>query len=46
VLPLFYNGDLIAPALSTTVIALTSGLVAGAITGFALVWIVRGPDKV
>jgi len=46
VLPLFYNGDLIPPAVSTTVFAVTSGLVAGAITGFALVWIVRGPDKV
>ncbi len=46
VLPLFYNSDLIPPGVSTTVIALTSGLVAGAITGLALVWIVRGPDKV
>ena len=46
VLPLFYNGDLIPPVLSTTVIALTSGLVVGAITGLALVWIVQGPDKV
>ena len=46
VLPLFYNGSLIAPAVSTTVIAVTSGLVAGAITGLALVWIVRQPDVV
>ncbi len=46
VLPLFYNGSLIPPAVSTTVIAVTSGLVAGAITGLALVWIVRQPDVV
>ena len=46
VLTLFYNGSLIAPAVSTTVIAVTSGLVAGAITGLALVWIVRKPDVV
>jgi len=46
VLPLFYNGSLIAPVVSTTVIAVTSGLVAGAITGLALVWIVRQPDVV
>jgi len=46
VLSLFYNGSLIAPAVSTTVIAVTSGLVAGAITGLALVWIVRKPDVV
>jgi hypothetical protein len=46
VLSLFYNGTLIAPAVSTTVIAVTSGLVAGAITGVALVWIVRRPDVV
>ena len=46
VLSLFYNGSLIAPAVSTTVIAVTSGLVAGAITGLALVWIVRRPDVV
>jgi len=46
VLPLFFTGKLIAPAVSTTVIAVTSGLVAGAITGIALIWIVREPDKV
>ena len=45
VLPLFFTGKLIAPAVSTTVIAVTSGLVAGAITGIALIWIVREPDK-
>ena len=46
VLPLFLNGPTIAPAVSTAVIAVTSGLVAGAITGLALVWIVREPDVV
>ena len=45
VLPLFHTGPTIAPAVSTTVIAVTSGLVAGAITGVALIWIVREPDK-
>jgi hypothetical protein len=46
VLPLFVTGPAMAPALGTTVIAVTSGLVAGAITGLALVWIVREPDVV
>jgi len=45
VLPWFYTGGLIPPAVSTTVIAVTRGLVAGAITGLALIWIVREPDK-
>jgi hypothetical protein len=45
VLPLFQTGPTIPPAVSTTVIAVTSGLIAGAITGVALVWIVREPDK-
>ncbi len=44
VLPLFFNGSLIEPAVSTAVIAVTSGLVAGAITGIALIWIVRKPE--
>jgi hypothetical protein len=44
VLPLFFTGPAIEPAVSTTVIAVTSGLVAGAITGIALVWIVRRPE--
>jgi hypothetical protein len=44
VLPLFFNDPAIAPALSTAVIAVTSGLVAGVITGVALVWIVRKPE--
>jgi hypothetical protein len=46
VLLLFYTGPTIAPAVSTTVIAVTSGLIAGAITGVALIWIVREPDKI
>ena len=46
VLPLVFNGGLIEPAVSTTVISVTSGLVAGAITGIALVWIVRKPEIV
>ena len=46
VLPLFFTGQLIEPAVSTTVIAVTSGLVAGAITGVALVWIVRRPEVI
>jgi hypothetical protein len=36
----------IEPAVGTTVIAITSGLVAGAITGIALIWIVRKPEIV
>jgi hypothetical protein len=44
-LNLFSNDPVIEPALSTIVIAVTSGLVAGAITGVALVWIVRQPEK-
>jgi hypothetical protein len=46
VLPLFHTGPTIPPAVSTTVIAVTSGLVAGAITGIALIWIVRKPEPV
>jgi len=46
VLPLFLTGPSIPPAVSTTVIAVTSGLVAGAITGVALIWIVRKPETV
>jgi hypothetical protein len=44
VISLFFTGGLIEPAVSTTVIAVTSGLVAGAITGVALIWIVRKPE--
>ena len=46
ILPLFVTDPLVPPAVSTTVIAVTSGLVAGAITGIALVWIVRRPELV
>jgi hypothetical protein len=46
VLPLFFTDPLVEPAVSTTVIAVTSGLVAGAITGLALIWIVRKPELV
>ena len=46
VLSLFFRQPVIAPAVSTTVIAGTSGLVAGAITGIALIWIARKPEKV
>ena len=44
VLPLFFTDPVIEPAVSTTVIAVTSGLVAGIITGIALIWIVRKPE--
>lgn len=44
VLALFFNDPLIEPAVGTAVIAVTSGLVAGAITGLALIWIVRRPE--
>ncbi|HSM72967.1 MAG TPA: hypothetical protein VK851_15630 [Anaerolineales bacterium] len=46
VLDLFFNTPVIEPVVSTSVIAGTSGLVAGAITGLALVWIAREPDTV
>jgi hypothetical protein len=41
-----FTDPLINPALGTSVIAITSGLVAGAITGVALIWIVRKPEVV
>jgi hypothetical protein len=44
-LDLFFNDPVIEPVASTVAIAVTSGLVAGAITGIALVWIVRQPEK-
>lgn len=44
ILPLFVTDPLVSPAVGTTVIAVTSGLVAGAITGLALIWIVRKPE--
>ena len=45
-LSLFFNGGLIPPVVGTAIITVTSGLIAGAITGVALVWIVRKPDVV
>lgn len=44
-LDIFFNDPAIAPAASTSVISSISGLVAGAITGLALVWIVRQPEQ-
>jgi len=41
-----FTDPLLAPALGTAVIAIASGLVAGAITGIALIWIVRKPELV
>lgn len=45
-LTLFFNQPVINPVLSTAVIAISTGLVAGGITGLALVWIARQPEKV
>ena len=44
-LDIFFNGPAIDPIASTSVISGVSGLVAGAITGIALVLIVRQPDR-
>jgi hypothetical protein len=41
-----FTDPLIDPVVGTAVIAVTSGLVAGAITGIALIWIVRKPEVV
>ena len=41
-----FTDPLIDPVVGTTVIAVSSGLVAGAITGLALIWIVRKPEVV
>ena len=41
-----FTDPIIHPVVGTTVIAVTSGLVAGAITGLALIWIVRKPEVV
>jgi hypothetical protein len=41
-----FTDPLIEPVVGTAVIAVTSGLVAGAITGLALIWIVRKPELV
>jgi hypothetical protein len=44
-LNLFINDPAINPVASTSVVTATTGLIAGAITGLALVWIVRQPDR-
>lgn len=44
-LDVFFNDPAIAPVASISVISSISGLVAGAITGLALVWIVRQPER-
>jgi hypothetical protein len=41
-----FTDPVIDPVVGTTVIAVSSGLVAGAITGLALIWIVRKPEVV
>jgi len=45
-LNLFFNDPALAPIISTSVISSISGLIAGAITGMALIWIVRQPERV
>jgi hypothetical protein len=44
-LDLFFNDPAIDPLASTSVLSGVSGLVAGAITGLALIWIVRQPER-
>jgi len=44
-LNVFFRDSVIEPVGSTLVIAGVSGLVAGAITGVALIWIARQPEK-
>ena len=44
-LNVFFHEPVIEPVVSTLVIAGVSGLVAGAITGVALIWIARQPEK-
>jgi hypothetical protein len=44
-LGLFFADPVIAPVASTSVISAVSGLVAGGVTGLALVWIVRQPER-
>ncbi len=43
-LNLFSNTSAILPLASTSITSAVAGLVAGAITGIALIWIVRQPD--
>jgi hypothetical protein len=45
-LNMFFNSPSIPPVTSTSFLAVVSGLVAGAITGIALVAIVRQPERV
>lgn len=45
VLNAFVTGDHVSQALSSAVISGITGLVAGAVTGLALVWIVRKPER-
>ena len=45
VLNLIVAGDVASQAISSLVISTGTGLVAGAITGLALVWIVRQPER-
>ncbi|SRR6266498_4591548 len=45
-LNVFANKPAIPPFASTSVISAITGLVAGAITGIALIWIVRQPDVI
>jgi hypothetical protein len=44
-LDLLFNEPAIDPLASTSVLSGVSGLVAGAITGVALIWIVRKPER-
>jgi len=44
-LSILFNQPVINPALSTAVNAASNGLVAGGITGLALIWIVRQPER-
>lgn len=44
-LNLFFKDPAIAALVSTSVISSISGLIAGAITGIALIWIVRQPER-
>ena len=43
-LNLFFTGPAIPPVTSTSFLSVVSGLVAGAVTGLALIWIVRKPE--
>lgn len=45
VLTMMAGGGEVSQVVSSAVVAVVTGLVAGAITGMALVWIVRQPDR-